>query len=155
MVTTRIHYRYRFNIKNQKNYKVLYIYLYIYAKVYTKYTRYIDRSKTRKRISHAKWSVCWLADGVCVYDSVTSDKLNTRPSHSGKYLGWVEEGDTRIVCAAVAKSEMIFRVDQKRGNRKKRREWSSLSSLSTPCPPSPSSVGLGSGGGGATKSDKN
>lgn len=41
----------------------IYIYIYIYAKVYTKYTRYIYRSKTRKRISHAKWSVCWLADG--------------------------------------------------------------------------------------------
>lgn len=32
----------------------IYIYIYIYAKVYTKYTRYIYRSKTRKRISHAK-----------------------------------------------------------------------------------------------------
>lgn len=45
----------------------IYIYIYIYAKVYTKYTRYIYRSKTRKRISHAKWSVCWLADGMCVF----------------------------------------------------------------------------------------
>lgn len=56
--------------KTRKNYKVLYIYLYIYAKVYTKYTRYIYRSKTRKQISHAKWSVCWLADGMCVYSSM-------------------------------------------------------------------------------------
>lgn len=59
---------------------------------------------------------------MCVYDSVTSDKLNTRPSHSGKYLGWGEKGDTRIVCAAVAKSEMIFRVDQKRGNERKQKK---------------------------------
>lgn len=44
MFTTRIHYRYRFNIKNQKNYKVLYIYLYIYIckGLHQVYTLYIE-----------------------------------------------------------------------------------------------------------------
>lgn len=78
-------------------------------------------------------------------------------------------GDTRIVCAAVAKSEMIFEFirkeeikrKNKQTNKKKKEEWSdewNMSHLSPLLPsflPSPRSEGLGSGGGGATKSAKN
>lgn len=77
-------------------------------------------------------------------------------------------GGNRIVCAAVAKSEMIFKFIRNknvRGKEKKpkkkqvgiEREVKQVSSLHScpPYPPSPSSEGLGSSGGGATKSDKN
>lgn len=40
--TTRVHYRYRLDIKTRKYYKFFYI-----CKVYTKYTLYIYRSKTK------------------------------------------------------------------------------------------------------------
>lgn len=68
-------------------------------------------------------------------------------------MGGEGEGTTRIVCAAVAKSEMIW-VHQKRGNEKKsskkRREWSDERNKShlSPLPahlPSPSSEGSGLG----------
>ena len=73
-------------------------------------------------------------------------------------------GGNRIVCAAVAKSEMIFKfIRNKKGKEKKKeqvgieqevKQISFLHSCS-PHPPSPSSEGLGSSGGGETKSDKN
>lgn len=73
-------------------------------------------------------------------------------------------GDKRIVCAAVAKGEMIFEFIRKKGKWKgKKREgteqWvEQVSSLSTPDLPSlppPVQKVWGSSGGGATKSDKN
>lgn len=84
----------------------IYIYIYIYAKVYTKYTRYIYRSKTRKRISHAKWSVCWLSWGhvwICLWFCDVGQIKYFHLIVVNIFSGAEEDGKTRIVCASSKK----------------------------------------------------